>query len=155
MSETENDAIISLYHALLDRWNARDAEGMAALVGVNGYMIGFDGSELNGPEEIKVNLGEILEHHQTPPYVSKVRSVRFLNDDVAVLRAAAGMIPSGQMDLDPSLNAIQTLVAHRDDGQWRVAVLQNTPAAFHGRPELVEKFTQELREAIGEANADH
>jgi len=31
------------------------------------------------------------------------------------------------------------------DGEWRIKLFQNTPAQFHGRPELVEQMTDELR----------
>jgi hypothetical protein len=44
-----------------------------------------------------------------------------------------------------AVNAVQTLVAVRRDGAWQVAVYQNTPAAFHGRPELSQSLTEELR----------
>jgi len=130
------------------------AAGMAGLIDADGFMVGFDGSEINGPAEVEVTLRQIFDHHQTPPYVARVKSVRFLNSDVAVLRAAAGMIPPGKSDLDPALNAVQTLVAVRSNDQWRITVFQNTPAAFHGRPELVEKFTQELREELRGTESD-
>jgi hypothetical protein len=55
------------------------------------------------------------------------------------------MIPYGQQDLKPELNAIQTLVAVKRDDHWRGAMFQNTPAAFHGRPHEVKKLTDELR----------
>jgi hypothetical protein len=55
------------------------------------------------------------------------------------------MAPPGKTDLDPALNAVQTLVAAKDGGRWWIASFQNTPAAFHGRPELVEQMTNELR----------
>jgi hypothetical protein len=44
--------------------------------------------------------------------------------------------------------AIQTLVAAKRDGKRRVALFQNTPAQFHGRPELVESLTEELRQLL-------
>ena len=34
------------------------------------------------------------------------------------------------------------------DGQWRIALFQNTPAQFHGRPEAAEALTDELRAAF-------
>jgi len=148
MSETGEAPIVALYQALLDRWNQRDAAGMADLIAEGGYMIGFDGSELIGRAEIESTLTQIFAQHPTAPYSSIVKSVRFLNDRAAALRATAGMIPPGKTDLDPSLNAVQTLVAQKNGEVWRVAVFQNTPAAFHGRPELVEKMTQELRAAV-------
>jgi hypothetical protein len=58
------------------------------------------------------------------------------------------MIPPGQSDLNPAANVLQTLVATRDGDTWRIALFQNTPAQFHGRPELVERMTDELRELL-------
>jgi hypothetical protein len=58
------------------------------------------------------------------------------------------MVPPSQSDLDPKLNAIQTLIAVRRDGQWRIVLFQNTPAQLHGRPELVQEMTEELRQLL-------
>ena len=49
---------------------------------------------------------------------------------------------------EAAVNAIQILVAARRDGQWRIELFQNTPAAFHGRPEASEVLTAELRAAL-------
>ena len=133
-----------LYDALLDAWNRRDAEAMGALFTPDGEIIGFDGSSHVG-EAIAREVGAIFDSHQTAPYVGKVRSVRLLEPKVALLRAVAGMVPPGSSELDPGLNAIQTMLAvHCPDG-WRIAHFQNTPAAYHGRPELSEALTNELR----------
>jgi len=103
---------------------------------------------LDGRGEIATTLGQIFADHPTAAYVGKVRAVRFLARDVALLRAVAGMVPRGQSDLDPRVNAVQTLVAARHGGQWRIALFQNTPAAFHGRPHLSEQLTEELRAVL-------
>ena len=110
---------------------------------------------MKGSSEVEGEIGKIFAHHQTAAYVGIVRSVRFLAPDVAVLNAAVGMVPPGQSDINPPTNAIQTLVAERREGRWRAAVFQNTPAAFHGRPELAERLTEELRQALkeGQQNA--
>src|ERR1044072_7076356 len=81
--------------------------------------------------------------------VAKVREVRMLREGAAILRAVAGMVPPGKMDLMPERNAIQTVVASRQPtGEWKVEVFHNTPARFDGRPELSEKLTAELREQL-------
>lgn len=138
----------ALYRQLLDGWNKRSADGFADLYTNDGSTIGFDGSMLDGPAEIESVLNQIFANHLTAAYVAKVRSVRFLVPDVAVLRAVAGMVPPGQSDLNPAVNTIQTLVAAKHDGQWRIALFQNTPAQFHGRPELVQELTEELRQLL-------
>ena len=55
------------------------------------------------------------------------------------------MVPPGLADINPAVNAVQSLLAVRQDGRWRIAQLQNTPAAFHGRPDLSDQLTGELR----------
>jgi hypothetical protein len=36
----------------------------------------------------------------------------------------------------------------KDEGKWRIALFQNTPAAFHGRPELAEQLSADLRHVL-------
>jgi uncharacterized protein (TIGR02246 family) len=134
-----------LYWELLACWNRRDARGMAALFAEGGNVVGFDGSPLNGQAEIAGVLSSIFAQHPTPPYVAKVREVRLLADGVALLRAVVGMVPVGQEEINPALNAIQTLVVARREGRWQVELFHNTPAAFHGRPEAASELTEELR----------
>lgn len=55
------------------------------------------------------------------------------------------MIPQEQIDINPNLNAHHTLIAVKVHGDWRIRLFQNTPAQFHGRPELVQSMTLELR----------
>ncbi|HET9921225.1 MAG TPA: SgcJ/EcaC family oxidoreductase [Ktedonobacteraceae bacterium] len=137
-----------LYRQLIDAWNGRNAEGFAALFTEDAHVTGFDGSQMDGRAEIASALSGIFAHHMTAPYISKIRGVELLRPDVAILRAVVGMVPPGQSDLNPALNAIQSLVAVRSNGTWRIVLFQTTPAQFHGRPELVEQLTEELRQLL-------
>jgi uncharacterized protein (TIGR02246 family) len=149
--DTQSDdeiAVRALYRAILDGWNMHRADAFAAPFAEGGEVIGFDGSEMIGRAEIGTTLGKIFADHVTAPYVSKVRSVHLLSPDVAILRAIAGMVPPGQSDLNPAVNAHQTLIASKRDGMWHVELFQTTPAQFHGRPELVQQMTEELQQAL-------
>jgi uncharacterized protein (TIGR02246 family) len=79
---------------------------------------------------------------------SNDEKLRFLSPEVAILRAIVGMVPPAQPDLDPNLNALQTLITTMRNGHWRIVLFQNTPAQFHGRPELVQQMTDELRQLL-------
>jgi len=148
-SQASDEAQIrELYMQLLDCWNKRHAVDFAALFEEDGNQIGFDGSQANGRAEIESHLSGILADHMTAVYVGKVRELRFLTPEVAILRAVAGMVPHGKTDINPATNTIQSLVAVKSDSQWRITLFQNTPAQFHGRAELVEKLTQELRQLL-------
>lgn len=145
---SEQEEVRALYQRVLGRWNHRDAAGMAALFADDGHLVGFDGSTVHGREAIHAHLAPIFANHPTPPFVWKVRDVRGLGPDAALLCAVVGMVPPGRVDIEPSLNAVQTLVGVHSDGRWRVALFQNTPAAFHGRPQEVEALTAELAEVL-------
>jgi uncharacterized protein (TIGR02246 family) len=138
------EAVTGLYRRLVDGWNAGDAEAMAGPVAPDGLMIGFDGSQLHGRREIAAELGRIFADHRTATYVTKVRSVRQLGPDAALLHAVAGMVPPGGAEIMPDRNAVQTVVAHRGGDGWAVVLFQTTPAQLHGRPELADALTAEL-----------
>ncbi|OAI56723.1 hypothetical protein AYO47_08720 [Planctomyces sp. SCGC AG-212-M04] len=137
-----------LYHRLLDRWNERNGRGMAELFAEDGSVVGFDGSQLNGRAAIEAEMVRIFEHHQPAAFVGIVREVRRLTEDVELLRAVAGMVPPGHDDINPAVNAIQSLIAVRQGSEWKLALFQNTPAQFHGRPELSEALTADLRREL-------
>jgi uncharacterized protein (TIGR02246 family) len=143
-----NDGIQSLHREILSSWNDRDAAAYARCFTEDAAVIGFDGSEMNGRAQIERTLAQIFSDHPTGAYIAKVREIRYLRPDIAILRAVVGMVPAGRADLNPDLNAIQVLVAVKRDGRWEGVTFQNTPAAYHGRPEAKEQLSEELREVL-------
>ena len=139
-----------LYGRLIEAWNKRNARDYALQFAANGSIVGFDGSQVNGQLEIGAHVSEVFSHHQTAAYVTIVREVRSITTDVTLLRANAGMVPPGKDDINPDMNAVQSLIAARKSGKWEIALFQNTPAAYHGRPELSKKLCEELRAVLRE-----
>jgi uncharacterized protein (TIGR02246 family) len=147
MSENE---VTALYEKLIAGWNAHDGEAMAAPFAADGVIIGFDGSMSTGKQTIGAEMASIFANHETGRYAVKVQSVRTLGPEAVILRAIAGLVPPGQGAINAEINSHQTVVAESQDGQWRIVLFQNTPAQFHGRPELVEDMTRELQ-AVADA----
>jgi uncharacterized protein (TIGR02246 family) len=145
-----DEAVADVYRRLIEGWNSSDAGEMAAAVAVDGLVIGYDGSQMRGRDEVRDELGRIFRDHQTATYVTKVRSARALSADVGLLHGVAGMVPPGGSEILAERNAIQTVVAHRDEQGWAASLFQTTPAQFHGRPELAEALTAELRKLLSE-----
>ena len=140
----DEDDVRALHRRYLDSWNGGDPSGIADLFADDGSVVGFDGSMVNGRADIDAHLKAVFADHQPARYVGKVREVRPLGDDVALLRAVVGMVPPGGDDLNPDVNAVQSLVV----AGGRVALLQSTPAQFHGRPEASQALINELRQLI-------
>jgi uncharacterized protein (TIGR02246 family) len=140
-------AVQGLYEELLTAWNNHDAHRYAALFAEDGSLIGFDGSHVDA-SDVEAHLARIFADHPTAPYVWKVSEVRPLGGDIVLLRARVGMVPPGKAEVNPAANAVQSLVAVRQDGTWRIALFQNTPAQYHGRPDLADEHTAEMRDAM-------
>ncbi|OAI41572.1 hypothetical protein AYO38_00635 [bacterium SCGC AG-212-C10] len=136
----------ALHNEILASWNRYDARAMAACFIDDAVVVGFDGSTMNGSAEIREQISAVFANHQPAQYVAIVRRVRLIGDGVAVLHAVAGLVPPGGDDVLHEVNAVQLLTAVRDDGRWLAAAYQNTPAAYHGRPELAGQLSAELRE---------
>lgn len=149
---TQENEILALYMQLLEQWNKRNAAGMAGLFAAGGSLIGFDGSQLNGRKEIYDVMNEIFGNFPTAAYVAIVKEVRVLTGDSGMVRSVVGMVPQGEKDINPAVNAIQSVVATKEHGGWRIALFQNTPAAFHGRPEMAEQLSADLSHALSIKN---
>ena len=135
---------VAAYTALLQAWNDRQPNRFAALFTSDATVVGFDGSLMNGRADIVAQMRSIFASHSTAAYVAIVREVRALRPGVVLLRAAAGMVPPEGGALIEKVNAQQSAIFVDDGDSPQVALFQNTPAAFHGRPREVETMTDEL-----------
>jgi len=142
------DAALAVYARLLDAWNRQDADSFAQTFAEDGNAVGFDGSQMNGRSEVASTLRAIFIHHKTARYVARIRDVREIAPGVALIRSVVGMVPPGQTELNPAVNAIQSVIVVGTGGNLMITLLHNTPAAFHGRPELAQQLTSELTEAL-------
>lgn len=139
-------AIRNLYQQLVDGWNAASGDAFAAPFEEDGDLVGFDGTHFKGRQEIALFHQHLFDMFlKGSRLVGKVRSVRFLTSDVAVMHTVGGTVMAGQSDLEPERNSVQTLVAVKRNGKWSLAAFQNTRATYMGRPEESQKLTEELR----------
>ena len=90
---TDKSAIQLLYRQLINSWNEYNSDAYAALFADGGSIVGFDGSQANGRQEIHDHLSAIFADHQPAKFITIVREVRLLSPTVGLLRAVAGMIP--------------------------------------------------------------
>ena len=144
VAHPSDSAIRALYDQFIEGWNRRSGATVAAGFADDADIVGYDGSAHSGRLSIAADFRRLFADHPTPRYVGIVRSVRPITADTALLSALAGMIPSGEDEIDPRFHTVHTLVAKNEGGRWKIALLQSTPAKYHGRPEVIEALTKEL-----------
>jgi uncharacterized protein (TIGR02246 family) len=147
---TDEAAIRALYQQAMDGWNRGSGEAFAAPFAEDGDLVGFDGTHLKGRQEISSFHQQLFDTYvKGTRLVGKIRSVRFLTSDVALMHVVGGTIMAGQTDIEPERNSVQTIVATKEKkGEWHLAAFQNTRAQYLGRPLEVQKLTEELRRLL-------
>jgi uncharacterized protein (TIGR02246 family) len=120
-------AVRALYQQLMDGWNQGSGDAFAAVFTEDGDLIGFDGTHFKGRQEIAPFHQRLFDKWlKGSRLVGQVKDVRFLSPDVALMHAVGGTVLRGKSEPVPERDSIQTLVATRQDGEWRLAAFQNT-----------------------------
>ena len=123
----EEAAVRALYQQLMDGWNQGSGDAFASVFTEDGDLIGFDGTHFKGRQEIAPFHQQLFDKWlKGSRLVGEVKDVRFLSPDVALMHAVGGTVMRGKTDPVPERDSIQTLVAMRQDGEWRLAAFQNT-----------------------------
>lgn len=111
----------------MDGWNRGSGEALAAPFAEDGHLVAFDGTHFEGRREIASFHQPLFDIWlKGTRLVGQVKSVRFLNADVALMHVIGSTVMRGESKPSPVRDSIQTLVATRRDGQWKLAAFQNT-----------------------------
>src|ERR687889_1316762 len=120
-------AVRALYQQLMDGWNQGNGDAFASVFTEDGDLIGFDGTHFKGRQEIAPFHQQLFDKWMKGTrLVGQVEHVRFLSPNVALLHTVGGTVMRGKTEPSPERDSIQTLVATRQNGEWRLAAFQNT-----------------------------
>jgi uncharacterized protein (TIGR02246 family) len=126
-SEKEKEAL-GVPLRLVAAWARNDPEGIANVFTDDGILILPGDVFKRGREEI---LSFLAAAFSGPFKDSKVTGrpvdVRFVADDVALLRTHGGILAPGETEIAPELAVRSTWVTVKKDGEWQLAAYQNSP----------------------------
>jgi uncharacterized protein (TIGR02246 family) len=150
--QTDEEAVRDLYRQLMDGWNRGSGEDFAAVFTEDGDLVAYDGTHFTGRDEIAPFHQELFDRWMKGTrLVGRVKDVRFLIPGVALMHAVGSTVMRGKKEPSPERDSIQTLVAVRQDGGWRLAAFQNTRLRVMrgGLTLLVSAFTDFLWKVFG------
>jgi uncharacterized protein (TIGR02246 family) len=127
-------AVRALYQQMMDGWNQGSGKAFAAPFADEGDFIAFDGTHFKGRSEIASSHQPLFDKWlKGTRLVGQVTSIRFLSPEVALMHATGGTVMRGKSAPSPERDSIQTLVATKRGGQWRLTAFQNTRIRPIGR----------------------
>lgn len=120
-------ALHALVQQIVDGWSNANGAVIAGVYAADGTLVAGDGTVTRGPGEIARYHDRQFQHFLKDTRLTvAVRSVQFLSEDVALMQTEGGILWPGQQQLAPGNRGIQSFVAVREDGTWRVRLFQNT-----------------------------
>lgn len=128
-NQTTNDeqALHLLFQQLLDRWDAGDAAGYAALFVEDADYIAFDGVNQKGQTAIRAVHQSLFEKWlKGSRLTGQIDALRLLAPDVALIHASGNIIDAGRTTPAAERASSQTLVAQKMNDEWRFVAFHNT-----------------------------
>jgi uncharacterized protein (TIGR02246 family) len=118
-------AVRALVQRLDDAWG--DADAYAAVFTEDADYVTFDGTALRGRRAIAEAHRPLFERFlKGSRLVSEPPTVRFLAPDVALVHGKGAILRARQRRPSRRRLSVQTLVAVRREGGWRLTAFQNT-----------------------------
>jgi len=125
--QTDEAKIRVLFEELLGDWARGDGEAYGSRFTEHADYVAFEGTHTRGRDEISASHQELFDRFlKGTRLTGRVLSVRFLSPDVAVVHATGGTVMRGKTKPSPERDSIQTLVAVREEAEWRFAAFHNT-----------------------------
>jgi uncharacterized protein (TIGR02246 family) len=126
-SEREKEAL-SVMLRLVTAWAKYDADGVANVFTKDGILI-LPGNVLKKSRD---DIQAFMAAAYAGPFkgtrvVGKAADVRFVSDEVALLRSDGGILAPGQTEIAPAMAVRSTWVLVKSEGEWQLAVYQNSP----------------------------
>ena len=125
--EVEQESVGSFPTRISEAWNKGDGQSVADIFTEHGVLVSSDGTYCVGPAEIDKYMSRLFATHlRGSRFAAKLISVRLLGPDVAFLHLEGDFWIAGALEPAAERRAVQSLVAVRDAGRWRVALFQAT-----------------------------
>jgi len=120
--------VLSVPLRLVGAWARNDAAGVAEVFTEDGILILPGDVYKKGQDEIRsFMLAAYAGPFKGTGVTGRPVDLRFVSDDVALIRTHGGILAPGQKEIDPELAVRSTWVAVKKDGEWRLAGYQNSP----------------------------
>jgi uncharacterized protein (TIGR02246 family) len=126
-SEKEKEAL-GLPLRLVAAWAKNDAAGIAEVFTEDGIMILPGDVFKKGREEVLSFMAAAFAGpFKGTGVTGRPVDVRFVADDVALIRTHGGILASGETEIAPELAVRSTWITVKRDGKWQLAAYQNSP----------------------------
>lgn len=126
-SDRDKEAL-SVPLRLVAAWARNDAAGVADVFTEDGILILPGDVYKKGRDEVRSFMAAAYAGpFKGTGVTGRPVDLRFVSDDVALIRTHGGILAAGETEIAPELAVRSTWVTVRKNGQWYLAAYQNSP----------------------------
>ncbi len=126
-STADKTAIHTLHEQLVESWNRGDGETYGSTFTEDADYVDFNGQHLKGRRAIASHHQQLFDTFLQGTHLEyRLTQIRFLRPEIAVLHAEGGIVMPWQSTVSRWRRSIHTLIAVKDDSEWRFAIFHNT-----------------------------
>lgn len=127
-TEPKQKEVLGVPLRLVGAWAHNDAAGVANCFTEDGLLLLPGDVFKQGRAEIQ----SFMQAAYAGPFkgtgvTGQPVDLRFVGDDVALIRTHGGILAPGEKEIDPELAVRSTWVCVKTNGQWQLAAYQNSP----------------------------
>ncbi|RKN50911.1 SgcJ/EcaC family oxidoreductase [Micromonospora endolithica] len=123
---SDDHAITTLFHHLMQAWTDNDAVAYAGCFTEDADYVSYDGTRAVGRAPMQHAHDQLFRGVLAgSALVGGIESIRYLNNDVAVIHGTASVLMPWRSTLPKRRLSRQTLVAVRAEEGWRFTALHN------------------------------
>jgi uncharacterized protein (TIGR02246 family) len=126
-SASDEQALRSLVQRIIDGWSAANGSMIASVYAGDGTLVAGDGTVTTGPDHIaRYHDRQFEQFLKGTRLTVQVRSIHWLGEGIALMQTEGGILWPSEQQMPPGRRGIQSFVAVRENGTWRVRLFQNT-----------------------------
>lgn len=108
-------------------WSKGDGRAIADVYAEGGTLVAGDGKVTQSRAEIaRYHDQQFAAFLKGTRLTVEVKSLRFVSPDIAIMHTEGGILWPGEVQVAPRNRGVQSFVAVKNDGVWRITLFQNT-----------------------------
>ena len=124
---TDETAIHALHQRMIDSWNRGNGASFAEIFTDDADLAVVGGKRLKGRQEIAATYQRLFDGGMRGSrFTSQMESLRFLSSNIALFSAVTGTLMPGDRTDQAQRDFLQTMVAVKRDGRWRIAAFHDS-----------------------------
>ena len=136
VESADEKKIKKVFETMQSAWENKDVVTFSTCFTEDSDFVSFRGDHYKGREN---NIAKHVQFNNTRLYID-IKSIRFLNNEMAVVHAEGAVLPEWQYDISSCKLSYNTNILIKENGDWKITSFHNSRKEKAGIIERMVKW---------------